>query len=403
MAKQPDARSQPTQPAGATEPAAQPPARTRRPTIQDVARQAGVSVAATGRALGGYGYVSEEVRSRVNAAAAELGYRPNALARSMITGRSHTIGFVASDIENPFFARMLRGISDTARAQQVGVILTNSDEDVERERAAVQTLLEKRVDGIIVAPADIAATEHFQSAMDEGTPIVLVDRPVRGLAADLVMTDNLKAAEAAVEYLINLGHERIAIIASQRPESQQEIERRLADWTSAPVDGLVRPGVARVLGYYRALIAANQPVRPRLVRTTTIPSRVRSGPYRAEWAATQTLAVLDGPERATAIFAADNDMTLGVMTAIRNSELRAPEDISILAFDDLDWATVVQPPLSVVAQTVYELGTIAAQRLLARIGGDESEPRAVLLNTRLIERASTAPPPSRLRRARRAR
>jgi len=360
-------------------------------------------VAATGRALGGYGYVSEDVRGRVNAAAAELGYRPNALARSMITGRSHTIGFVASDIENPFFARMLRGIADTARAQDVGVILINSDEDVERERAAVQTLLEKRVDGIIVAPADINATEHLQSAMGEGTLIVLVDRPVHGLAADLVMTDNLKAAEAAVEYLINLGHERIAIIASQRQESQQEIERRLSDWTSAPADGLVRPGVARVLGYHRALFGANRPVLPRLVRTTAIPSRVRSGPYRAEWAATQTLAVLDGAERATAIFAADNDMTLGVMTAIRNSGLRAPEDISILAFDDLDWATVVQPALSVVAQPVYELGTIAAQRLLARIGGDESEPRAVLLNTRLIERESTAPPPRRVRRTRSAR
>jgi LacI family transcriptional regulator len=129
---------------------------------------------------------------------------------------------------------------------------------------------------------------------------------------------------------------------------------------------------------------------------------VRSGPYRAEWAAAQTLAVLDGPERATAIFAADNDMTLGVMTALRNSALRAPEDVSILAFDDLDWATVVQPPLSVVAQPVYELGTIAAQRLLARIGGDESEPRAVLLNTRLIERESTARLLRRVRRARSA-
>jgi LacI family transcriptional regulator len=359
-----------------TEPAPQPSARSRRPTIQDVARQAGVSVAATGRALGGYGYVSEDVRGRVNAAAAELGYRPNTLARSMITGRSHTIGVVARDIEHPFFARMLRGIADAARAQDVGVILINSDEDVERERAAVQTLLEKRVDGIIVAPADIDATEHLQSAMDEGTPIVLVDRPVRGLAADLVMTDNLKAAEAAVEYLIKLGHERIAIVASQRPESQREIETRLAEWTTAPVDGLVRPGAS--------------------------PSRVRSGPYRAEWAAAQTLAVLDGPERATAIFAADNDMTLGVMTALRNSALRAPEDVSILAFDDLDWATVVQPPLSVVAQPVYELGTIAAQRLLARIGGDESEPRAVLLNTRLIERESTARLLRRVRRARSA-
>src|SRR5207244_11044965 len=108
----------------------------RRPLIGDVAQRAGVSIAAAGRALGGYGYVSDDIRARVRGAAEELGYRPNALARSMITGRSQTIGFVAGDIENPFFARMLRGISDTARRQNIEVILTNSDEDPERERAA---------------------------------------------------------------------------------------------------------------------------------------------------------------------------------------------------------------------------------------------------------------------------
>src|SRR5262249_44468364 len=150
------------------------------------------------------------------------------------------------------------------------------------------------------------ATEHLQRAMDEGTPIVLVDRPVHGLAADLVMTDNLKAAQAAVEYLINLGHHRIAIIASQRQASQREIEAVLADGTPPPAEGLVRPGVARVLGYHRALASAQQPVLPHLVRTGAIPSRVRSGPYRAEWAAAQTLAVLEGPQRPTAIFSADS-------------------------------------------------------------------------------------------------
>jgi len=388
--------SQPTAPdQRQLEPAVPSAARAKRPTIHDVARQAGVSVAAAARALGGYGYASEDIRGRVGAAAAALGYRANALARSMITGRSHTIGFVAGDIENPLFARMLRGIADTARAQHVEVILTNSDEDLERERAAVQTLLEKRVDGIIVAPVDIDAPAHLQRAMDEGTPVVLLDRPVHGLGADVVMTDNQRAAQTAVEYLLTLGHERIAIIASQGNDSQQEIEELLAYGTIERSHDLVRPSVARVLGYYRAFSVANRPVRPDLVRTGAIPNRVRSGPYRAEWAAAQTLAVLEGSERATAIFSADSDMTLGVLSALRRSGLRAPEDVAILAFDDLDWAEVVQPPLTVVAQPVYELATIAAQRLLARIGGDESEPRSVLLSTRLIERESTAPPSSR--------
>jgi LacI family transcriptional regulator len=372
--------------------------RARRPTIHDVARAAGVSVAAAGRALGGYGYVSDDIRARVSEAAAELGYRPNAVARSMITGRSHTIGFVAGDIENPFFARMLRGIADTARAQNVEVILTNSDEDLQREQVAVQTLVEKRVDGIIVAPADIDAPDHLQRAIGDGTPIVLLDRPVRGLAADLVMTDNQRAARLAVEYLIGLGHKRIAIIASQR-SNDPEIEQLLRRAAAGEGPDVARPSVARVLGYHAALTAANLPVLPYLVRTGAIPDRVRSAPYRAEWAAVQTQQVLWGEDRATAIFSADSDMTLGALQTLARSGLRIPEDVSLLAFDDLDWAAIVQPPLTVIAQPVYELATIAAQRLLARIGGDESEPRTVLLNTRLIERASVAAPPKHLRSA----
>ena len=134
----------------------------RRVTIPDVAREAGVSPATVGRALGGYGYVRDEIRERIRQTAEDLGYRPNGLARSMITGRTNSIGVVCADIANPFFASATRGISDMARKEGFGIILTNSDEDIELEREAVRLLLEKQVDGIIASPANSADSAHLR-------------------------------------------------------------------------------------------------------------------------------------------------------------------------------------------------------------------------------------------------
>src|SRR3712207_4244948 len=151
------------------------PSRRRPVTIPDVARHAGVSTATAGRALGGYGAVSPDARNRVLAAAAELGYRPNELARSMITGKTFTIGVIVADIENPFFARVSRGVTDTARDAGFEVILVNTDEDVEAERNALKVLQEKRVDGVIVAPASASEADHLAEAHRAGCPIALVD------------------------------------------------------------------------------------------------------------------------------------------------------------------------------------------------------------------------------------
>jgi LacI family transcriptional regulator, galactose operon repressor len=346
-------------------------------TVRDVAVLAGVSTATAARALGGYGRVSEAVRAKVTAAAASLGYRPNVLARSMITGTSHTIGVVVADIENPFFASAVRGIADTAREAGFEVVLVNTDEDVEKERAAVGILLEKRVDGLLVSAATAENASHLAEAIYRGLPVVCLDRVVPGLEADAVVVDSLRAAHNAVSHLLRLGHRRIAIVAAddQDPPPDDVL-------ASSPVWGPpgMLPDAARLCGYLTAHRAAGVAVAPELVR------RCR---YGRETAAAETAAVLRLADPPTAIFTTDAIMTLGAMEAIVLAGRQVPEELSVVAFDDADWIALLRAPLTVVAQPVYELGATATRRLLARIAGSESPPEVIVLDTTFIVRDST--------------
>ena len=335
------------------------------PTIPDVADLAGVSTATAGRALGGYGSVSPDVRDRVAAAAAKLKYRRNALARSMITGTTHTIGLVVADIENPFFARAARGIADAAHAAGYEVLLTNADEDPATERAAVRALIEKRVDGLIIAPASTQEVPHLVELKTHGVPVVQLDRAIEGIEADAVVVDNERAVHGAMAHLVGLGHRRIALLTSQ---------------------GLIHTNQARLAGYLRGLEDAGLAADDDLIRMAV---------YRRDSAIEETLAVLGLSDPATAIFTTDNLMSLGAFEGTQRAGRRVPDDVSIVGFDDLEWTTIVRPPLTVVAQPVYELGVTAAQRLLARIAGDESPPALITLATTFIVRQSTGPAPAR--------
>ena len=349
------------------------------PTLHDVAAEAGVSRATAARALGGYGRASEEARSRVNAAAARLGYRPNTLARSMITGTTKTIGVVIADIQLAFFGQAVRGISDAAHAEGFEVILANTDEDVAEERAAVDLLVGKRVDGLIVAPADSAETDHLKEALGRGIPILLLDRGAAGLHCDVVRVDNQRAARNAVNHLIRLGHRRVAIViegTSALPADQI--------LTAHPDAASAMPSTLREAGWAAALRGAGLPVTDDLIR------RAR---YDRADACAAVAAAIGGPDRPTALLTTDETMTLGAIDAILDAGLHVPGDISIIAFDDSPWTTIVQPPLTVVAQPVYELGATATRRLLARLAGDDGPPQTVVLETRLILRGSTGPPP----------
>jgi LacI family transcriptional regulator len=344
------------------------------PTIPDVARVAGVSTATAGRALGGYGPVSDRARARVLAAAEQLGYRANSLARSMITGTTSTLGVVIGDIENPFFAGATRGVIDVARGEGFEVVVANTDEDVSAEQAAVKVFLEKRVDGLILAPASVSERDHLAGIRATGTQLVLLDRELPGVEADTVAIDNQGAASDAVRRLVDAGHTRVAMVTGANPAQGAEDGAVVATATSA----------GRIEGYRAALAAAGVEPDPRYLRV---------GSYHQHGAREQTRLLLGLRPRPTAIFATDSVLALGVLEELQAHQLEVPGQVSVVGFDDASWTAVVRPGLSVVAQPINELGALAASRLIARIRGDASAPRRHRLPTTFVTRDSIARPP----------
>jgi LacI family transcriptional regulator len=327
-------------------------------TIRDVAREAGVSQATAARALAGYGYVSEATRLRVRDAAATIGYRPNAVARSLVSGATKTIGVVVGDIENPFFAGAARGIADVLERDGYTLLLANSDEDLARERRAVEALHARQVDGLAVVPSSGDDGAHLAAILREGRPVVLLDRPISGLAADAVLVENRQGAQRAVGHLAALGHRRIGLVGDS--------------------PGIISTG-ERIEGYRTALHDVGAPALDALVSLGG--SSIDEGHRSA-------LRLLGRPDRPSALFTVNNFMTAGTLGAIRELGLRIPEDIALVGFDDLDWTTLVDPPITVVAQPVAELGRTVAERLLERLRGDAGPPRETRLTTRLVIRGS---------------
>lgn len=350
------------------------------PSIVEVAREAGVSTATAARALGGYGSVSEKARASVAAAADRLGYRPNGLARSMITGATHTVGVLVPDIENPFFSRALRGIADVAHDRGYEVLLVNTDEDVEIERKALEVLTERRVDGLVVAPTDVSDRDAMQAVIDTGTPMVFIDRTIPGVPADVVGIDNRAAAREATERLIGAGHQHIGLVTGAPAELQAKLSR-------AGLRGVERLAATtvgtRAAGYRDALLAAGVSPRADLVSAEG---------FRRDQAAAATRRLLGLPSPPTAILALDSLLALGVLQGLRELGLHCPRDVSLVSIDDADWAQVVSPPLTVVAQPVYDIGAEAGRLLLGRLAEPDRRPVHRRLRTRFIERDSVAAP-----------
>jgi LacI family transcriptional regulator len=342
--------------------------------VSDIARAAKVSKATAARALGAYGQVSDEVRSRVLAAAEELNYRPNAIAKSMNTGRSNTIGVVVGDIENPFFAHAMRGISDVASKAGYDVILTNSDEDVDAEQAAVEVLLDKQVDALIVAPASSARVAHLAIVADAGRPLVLLDRRADGEHYDSVTVDNRTAAAQATAELLTEGHRRIAFISTH--------DHPAGSYTRG--DAITMSSVAdRVDGVLEALTDAGIPLPERNIR---LDARRRGVDVVAR-------ELLTGDDAVTAIIASDSLIALTVFQTIRTLGLSIPEHVSLIAFDNPEWTSITSPPLTVVEQPIYELGAAAARLALQRISGERVEEAATVFDAELVRRSSVGPAP----------
>lgn len=330
------------------------------PTLHDVAKLAGVSTATVSATINQTAYVSPELQERVRKAIAELGYHPDGIARSLKKRSTQTLGLIISDITNPFFTALIRGIEDVANAQGYAIILCNTDERLEKERAYLRLLRSRRVDGLIMAPSG-APGDYDDLFAEVSTPLVFIDRKIPKAPADAVVVDNVGGARQVVEYLLRLGHRRIAAI------------------TGVPH---ISTTSERIQGYRRALEAAGQPLDPDLMRTGN--SRLEGG-YQA------ALALLRLSKRPTAIFATNNVMAIGLMRAVAEQGLRCPEDLSVACFDDFEWASVFRPRLTTVAQPTYDMGAKAADLLFARLEGTLSgDPQEVVLSSSLVIRDSCA-------------
>lgn len=335
------------------------------PTIIDVAAAAGVSRSTASRAMINHAEVSAKTREKVAKVARELGYSPNPLAKAMLSGRTHSLGVVLADVENPFFAQALRAITDTARASGFDVILANTDEHDDAEQASVQLMLDKRVDGIILSPANQLEIGHLHRAA-ASVPLVLIDRKVPALNADTVVIDNFSAAHQAVTHLTELGHSRIAVTSNaSRPNDDVPYISSIAE---------------RFDGVRAALRASG---------ITPDPSNFWIGGWHLPTSPAAVQRFRDDPP--TAILATDSLVALATLAAAREAGLSVPEDLSIITFDNSPWGEAFSPALSVISQPVRELGETAARMVIERIQGLEAPPREVQLPGTLIVRDSTAP------------
>lgn len=328
------------------------------PTINDVAKRAGVSPVTVSRVINNAGNVSAATREKVEFAIEELGYVPSVMARSLRSKRTRTLALIVSDITNPFWTTVARGVEDTARSRDYSVFLYNTDENPLKQRRCLDVVVAQQVDGVIIAPYDSDA-QNLAQLRQRNIPTVIIDRRIEGWDVDSVRGDSLSGAKALVQHLIRLGHKRIAMISGPAKTSTAE---------------------DRVAGYCMALAEAGIPLDTRLIMR---------GEYRALSGEELTLRLLDEGLNLTAIFAANQFIALGVINAVEKRGLRIPLDIALVCFDDLPDVSRLFPFLTVVVQPAYDMGVHAAQLLLSRLDSEVSlQPRHVVLPTRLIVRHS---------------
>jgi LacI family transcriptional regulator len=328
-------------------------------TIKDVARLSGVSSMTVSRVINGSERVSPETRQRVERAIAELGYVPSRLARGLIRQKTGTLALIVPDVANPFFTLIVRGAEDVARRAGYRMILADTRADLTIERDVIEEMLAHRVDGIMIAPVSDRSKGHLQRLARYGVEFVLIDRTVSGIESDVVTGDNVGGARRLVEHLISLGHRRIGFITESDDVSTAR-DRRQA--------------------YEAALAAAGLSYDPSLiVRSTVDPPGGFEGMRR--------LLELDEPP--TAVFTVNNLVALGAIEAVRAHELEVPDDIALVCFDDIEYASRLYPFLTVMAQPAETLGTLGTQLLLERIEGRGPEqPRVVVLPAQFVVRRS---------------
>jgi len=328
-------------------------------TIRDVAKLAGVAPITVSRVLNRSGYVSAGTRDRVEQAAADLSYVPNMLAHSLRSNRTQTLALVLTDIGNPFFTTIARGVEDEASRHGFNVIFCNTDENEAKQDQYLTMLMRRRVDGVLLVPAS-SSGDAVRALQAQGTKVVILDRRVPGVTVDVVRGASTDGARRLVHHLLALGHRRIAVLSGPRSVSVSN---------------------ERVIGYRQALSQAHVEVEEALILY---------GSFTVESGYAMAKAVLATRPWPTALFAANNFIAVGALRALNESGIGVPEAMSVVMFDDLPITFAPEPFLTVAAQPAYELGKIATSLLLKRIEEPAGEAcQEIVLPTELIVRSST--------------
>jgi len=336
------------------------------PTIRDVALYAGVSVATVSRVINDSAHkVHGTTRRRVLRAVARLGYHPNAVAQGLRRGTTRTIALIVPDITNPFFPAVARGVEDVARRHGYALVLGNTDGDPARERAYLDILRKRWVDGVLFASASGDA-RPLRALRAGEVPAVLIAREATDGEIDTVLVDSFAGMRLATSHLLRLGHRRIAYIGGPR---------------GLPV------ARERLRGYHQAL--HDHGIRPD-------PRLVVAGDFRVDGGRAAMRRLLARQRAFTALVAANDLMAIGAMEVLRAAGRRIPEDVAVVGFDDIPFAAFVEPPLTTVAQPTYRLGALAMERLLALMRGEAVDARRMVLKPQLVVRRSCgARPPER--------
>lgn len=327
-------------------------------TIRDVAALARVSVATVSRVVNRNSHrVSPATRRRVLSAVRTLDYRANLIAQGLKQRRTRTVALIVPDISNPFFPAIARGIEDRAQQRGYAVLFCNTYENLTRERAYLELLRKRMVDGLIFATVG-SNTRHLRTLHQDHLPVVLVARDVAGVPIDAVLVDNFRGEFQAASHLIGLGHRRIAHIAG--PAS-------------------LHVAAERRRGYLAALEASAISVDDRLVV---------EGDFSAEGGRKAVQKLLDRDARFTGVVAANDLMAIGAMEALKHAGRRVPEDVAVVGFDDITFASLVSPALTTVAQPKYKMGQLAMDRLLVLMESTDGGPKHMVLSPELVVRDS---------------
>ncbi|MHB0868380.1 MAG: LacI family DNA-binding transcriptional regulator [Chloroflexota bacterium] len=332
-------------------------------TLKDVAEIAGVDVSTASRVLNGSGFrVREDTRQRVLAAARELGYQPNALARSLRVGRTNLFALLVPDITNPFFAELSRGAEDATSSYGYYLILCNTEDRADTEEKYIRALRERQIDGFLLATGH-SADGAARRLIEANHPVVLVNRRMQGVRSGYVVADDTPGARQAVSHLIELGHRRIAHIEGF-PEADTAMRRKEA---------------------YLAIMSAHGLEKEAQEMTVPGDFTLKAGQRAME-------QLLQLPEPPTAVFAANDIMALAAITTAREHGLRVPEDLAIVGFNDIALAKLSCPTLTTVRTPIYEMGALAAQMLLKRVKGEDLSPAGIVMKTELVVRESSGQP-----------